>query len=782
MKTRSEKMNVSVLSLAVQGALAAMCATPMMAAAADGDDVAALTQPTNTIEVGAAYQSKDSAKFGEYSGLNDKGGVFIGNFSVRGGDAYGSGKGTTRWGISGTDLGTTSRGLSGSVSNQGKWNLGFGYDELRHNISDTYQTPQQGNMGGNTFTFPAGFGTFNGAAPPALATRSLSATQLGAFHTEEVSTTRKNTSFAGGFNFNPQWGLQFDFNRLNQSGAKLLGVASRGGEAATTGTWRAEAVNILMNPTNYTTDNFNVALNWVGAKGHVTGSYFGSSFSDGYDRLSGQNSSLSSASTCVAPCTFQTTTMSTAPDNKAHQWNLNGGYVFSPATKLTGGISYGRNTQNAGFLTGFTEIVAAPQSSLNGLVVTKHADLKLTHQATRDLSLRAGYKHNERDNRTASNMYSYYAINGGAPTDVATNAPYSNKKTEFELAGDYRVKKGHLVQLAYTHDKTSRWCNSMANGFNNCLVSPSNNEDKFGIKYKLKATDKLGLNAGYTYAKRKATFDHNAVTPLAGLDVAVPTDVNAQDYPGFINHIYASRKQDMLKAGLNWQASDKLDLGLNGRYADDKYYDSTLGVQNGRTTGINLDATYNYKDNNSVAAYWSWQNSKRDLRSGASGSLAPNPAAVNAAATYAALVAPTNIWTNQLKDDSTAVGINSKHSGLMGGKLEIKGDLSYSFDKTSYDTQLQYVLASCAATNLTSCGPLPDIKSRVFTFKLTGAYQLDKKSKIAFGYVFQQRRTEDYYYNTLLYGYTPNRVMPTNEQAPNYSVSLVSASYVYSFK
>src|SRR3990172_219026 len=122
MKTRSEKMKVSVLSLAVQGALAAMFAAPMMAAAA-GDELTALTQPTNAVEIGAANVSQKSAKFGEYTGLNKSGGVFIGNFSVRGGDGYGGGNGATRWGISGTDLGTTSRSLGGSGSNQGKWDL-----------------------------------------------------------------------------------------------------------------------------------------------------------------------------------------------------------------------------------------------------------------------------------------------------------------------------------------------------------------------------------------------------------------------------------------------------------------------------------------------------------------------------------------------------------------------------------------------------------------------------------------------------------------------------------
>ena len=63
--------------------------------------------------------------------------------------------------------------------------------------------------------------------------------------------------------------LKADFSRLDQSGAKLIGAAALG-RGATTGTWRAEAVAILMNPTNYKTDTFNLALDWVGDKGHLT--------------------------------------------------------------------------------------------------------------------------------------------------------------------------------------------------------------------------------------------------------------------------------------------------------------------------------------------------------------------------------------------------------------------------------------------------------------------------------------------------------------------------------
>ncbi|MDP1644012.1 MAG: MtrB/PioB family decaheme-associated outer membrane protein [Thiobacillus sp.] len=776
MKIHNRKMQVSVLGLAVQCALAAMFALPMMAQAADATeaDDANMRRPSNYVEVGAGYVSEDSAKFGEYNGLNDSGPYLIGNFSVRGGDSYEGGDGTLRWGITGTDLGTTSRELGATVGHQGQWHLNIGYDELRHNISDTYQTPQQGSMGGNTFTFPADFGTINGQSNPSA--RVLNATQLGAFHTTDVHTDRKNTSFGAGYIFSPKLSLKFDYNHLDQDGAKLLGVGALGAPA-TTGTWRAEAVNIIMNPTNYKTDTFNLALNWVGDKGHLTGSYFGSIFRDGYDSVSAQNAMLSNTST-AAPGLYQTNTMSTAPDNSLHQLNLTGGYAFSSATKLSGGLSYGRNTQDNSYLSGMPEIFSAPRSSLDGKVITTHADLKLTHQATQDLALSAGLKYNERENKSPSNMYQFWAINGVstnlANVDYAANAPYSNRKTQFELAGDYRLSKGQNVRLAYEHESIKRWCDNYAIAGANCLVNPGNDEDKLGVTYRLKALDNVNFNAGYTFSKRGADFEGNAITPLAGLNTPNPDDVNALNYPGYIAYPYAKRDQHLVKAGVNWQASEKLDLGLNGRYARDDY-NATLGVQDGHTASVNLDATYAYSENGSVSAYASWMNRERNLKAGAAGA-----GAVNEATSYALLVAPANIWTNQLEEDGNAIGLNTKHK-LMGGKLEIVGDVSYSLDKSHYSTQVPYV-ANCGTPAVLTCGSTPDIKNELITLKLTGTYALDKSAKVGVGYLYQQLNSNDYYYNAYQYGYTPNRVMPTNEQAPSYEVHVVAVSYIYNFK
>jgi len=771
-------MRISLLSFAVQSALAAMFVAPMAAQADDAalealaDEVAAIRRPTNYVEVGLQNVSEDSAKFGEYNGLDDSGINVIGNFSVRGGNAYEGGDGTLRWGIFGSDLGTSSRELGASVGNQGHWDLSLGYDELRHNITDTYQTPQQGNMGGNTFTLPGDFGAFIAATAPSA--RTLNDTQLGAFHTEDVGTTRKNTSFAAGYQISPQLKVQFDYNHLDQSGAKLIGAGALGGVAPAggTGTWRAEAVAILMNPTNYETDSFNLALNWVGEKGHLSGSYVGSFFKDGYDRLTYENPMLSSASTAPAGV-YQTTTMSTAPDNKLHQLNLSGGYAFTPATKLAGGLSYGRNTQDDRFLTGMPETVSSPRASLDGRVITTHADLKLTNQTTKVLTLSAAVKYNERDNESVSAIYQYYALNNRTTADYAANAPYSNRKTELELAGDYRLDKNQTLRLAYNYEKIKRWCDDYALDAN-CLISTSNTENKLGLKYKLKAGDGVNVHAGYTYADRDGKFDHNAVTPLAGLDTATPDDVNSQNYPGFIAYIYAPRKQDQLKAGVNWQASEKLDLSAEGRYAKDDY-DASLGVQDSRTTGINLDATYSYSEDASVSAYVSWQQSKRDMRIGATGA-----GADNTATSYAGLVAPTNIWTNQLDENGRTFGVSTKHR-LMGGKLELIGDLSYSLDKSGYSTRVPY-LSTCGNDTVLSCGDLPDIKSELLSLKITGIYALNKQSKVSVAYLYQELDSNDYFYNTYQYGYTGLRVMPTNQAAPNYSVHVVGLSYIYNFK
>lgn len=819
MKTNKELLAVSTLTLAVQGALLAMFAMPPLAFAAD-DEVTALTHPTNSVEVGAGNTSADSAKFGEYNGLNKSGANLIGNFSIRGGDAYNQEGGINRWAIKGTDLGTTSREIRGSVSNQGQWDLGFSYDELRHNISDTYQTPLLGTMGGNSFTLPSNFGVVNTSyiAPVTFKSgaQALTATQQSLFQTVDVHSDRKNASFAAGYNFDRQWGLKFEYNRLEQSGAKLMSVSTDAALVAGApgslanglgGTWGIEKMLMVMNPTNYTTDTFNLATTWTGDKVHMTASYFGSFFRDGYNSLTFPNpfdGNTSKSAAGILPVTaaanaaamgsaasFPINTMSTAPSNDFHQLNLTGGYTISPATKLAGGVSYGRNTQNESYPyammqsavstqtgTGLTAIPMGgglpPQSSLDALVITTHADLKLTNQTSKDLVLGAGFKYNQRDNQSASNTYNFIDLGGKNRTSV--NTPMSNSKTQMELAGDYRIDQNHRVHLGYEYEDVKRWCNNAlanntqgvapagyVNSTSSCVQIPESRENKLVASYKLKAGEAVNFNVGYSYANRNADVNPSFYNPMQ----ALAEGYEATGYRAFFD---ASRTEQLVKAGINWQANDKLSVGLNARYLDDNYSDSPLGVQKGNSWGTNLDATYGYSENGAVSAYMSVQKRQRDLSNLAGHALTG-----------------VQIWSNQLNDEDNTLGIAFKQRGLMAGKLELTGDLSYSVGKTAYSTQIPYAITttafitSCASSASLTCGSTPDIKSETTQFKLTGIYQLDKASKIAVGYMFQKLNSTDYYYNFYQNGYTGTGNLPTNEQAPSYSVNVVTVSYLYNF-
>lgn len=787
MKIHDPRMKISALALAVQGVLLAMIAMP---AHADDERAANLKLPSNWVDLSAVSVSRDSAKFGEYTGLNQAGVYGVGEFDVRGGDAYGGGDSTSRWALTGRNLGLSSSDVSATFGDQGRWKFGIGYDQLTHYTSDSYQTPYVGTVGGNNFTLPPAFGTIPAAAP---GTRVLTPTQSGLFNDVNVSNTRKNTSLAAGFNGSRLWDIKIDYNHLDQSGAKLMGFGAYG-SAAVGGAGTGEHVSILPMPTDSSTDTFSVAMNWLGEEGHATLSYSGSFFR--------QNDTLGvQFQTFTAVSNIQT--MGTPPSNNLQQLNLTGGYAFTKTTKLAGGVSYGRNTQNSGYAYDtFAMVTPSPTASLNGYVANTHADLKLTDQTTKDLILSGTIKYDDRDNRTESNIYNFNAISGGNTANYP-NTPLSIRKTQGELAGDYRLDPKQKVRLAIGREGVERKCSNFAVGGGtpayapgtNCVIAPSTQEDKLGASYRVKASKDLNLSAIYGYGNRKTNFDQNARASMIGFDgneivngsnaaTSIPgvSGLNAGEFRGFNPFFEENRKQNMLKVGANWQAADEVSVGVNGRYTGDKY-DSTYGVQKGTAWSLNLDTTYNYRENGSLTAYLTQQQRTRDMTN-AQRALTSNPGA--ASATAVAIPAGST-WTNNLKDTDTTVGINFKQGGLMADKLELVGDLIYSLAKTAYSTVLNYSTTTtggltCADPSIYTCVPLPDITSRMIQFKLSGIYTIDKESKFTLGYLYRNLRSEDFYYNGLQNGATPTSVLPTNQTAPSYAVNLVWVSYIYTFQ
>ena len=178
MKDRNANFKLSILSLAMIGVFSSMHVR------ADEVEAAALKYPTSTVEVEEIYVSQGSQKFGEYNGLNKQGGYINGNINIRGGDAYKKNEegATDRWIVNGTNLGLSDRSANIGYSDQGNWGVGVGYDQLQHNLAPGYQTPYQGQMGGNGWKLPSNFRTSSD-------TNNLTATQKGAFAPMNISST-----------------------------------------------------------------------------------------------------------------------------------------------------------------------------------------------------------------------------------------------------------------------------------------------------------------------------------------------------------------------------------------------------------------------------------------------------------------------------------------------------------------------------------------------------------------------------------------------------------------
>lgn len=720
MKTQMNRFAVRVSVLAVQGALIAMTAAP--SAYADDDEVAELVRPTSTVEIGVTYtnpnndnrgansKGNDTAyKYGEYNGLQRKGATAIGNIDLRGG-AYDSDD-ATRWRVTGTDLGLETRNLSVEYGVQGKFRVNIGYDELLRNRSDTYQTPYggtgsnhlflpnnwivpivpQNNATGvnarafspttglaasNPITYAAGVWTpTQPSAGNRVAVNAIEVADLPAFHNVNIST--KRTRIDGGFMYNidEQWDIQVTARHERKDGTQLMSTVYRAVPSTngSVGDFAATIPYLI----NQDTDQFNASLNFKNDRGFFQAAYYGSFFNQNVPSMSWQpwvSGNIVSAAGVGSARPFVTATESTAPSNTFQQLSLTGGYNVDRNTKLVVNAAYGRNTQNANFLTDYST-VGVPQPSLNGLVINKSLGLKLTSRPTRDWSFVAGYKYDLRDNRTPVNTYQYsdagetpaasasftgLGVSSSAPAlraqNVNANRPYSKRVNQFNFDADYVVAKGQAIKAGIDWQKIDRWCSG---SWIDCVDAASTKETTARLEYRANALDNLSGRVGYAYSSRKVSnYNENAFLALVPYANVVPIGQTISAYqamvanglngygpmlgynggvlvngtffpnnnalsnalygnnnriselPGMRRYNMADRNRDKLRSSVNWQATDKLSLQGGLDYNLDDYDHSVYGLKKAKSWALNLDGAYAVSEDLSLSAYYTYEDQR----------------------------------------------------------------------------------------------------------------------------------------------------------------------------
>ncbi len=535
---------------------------PKAEKANDDDDpaVTALTRPTSVIELGAGYVNRGSYKFGEYNGLQKEGLYAIGNIDIEKRAPYDSND-TTHFRVRGRNLGLDTRELNVDFGKQGRFKVNLGYDELRRNISDTYQTPFLGT-GTGTLTLPSTWlkpivPQVNGAnlnyralseltseapnlaGPPTAAqldaVRAIRNADVPAFHDYTLQTKRTRYDAGFAYNFGPAWEVTGSFRHEIKDGTKPLSALTGFGAGG-------DSVVVIPELIDTTTEQYNLGLNYTGEKFFSQIAYYGSVFDNKVKSMTWQDPK----NPAVSP------SISTAPSNQFHEINFTGGYNFTRNTKLVVSGGYGRNTQNDVFMNPplfNTETFEAPSASANALVITKSLDLKLTARPVPAWNVAGSLKYNERDNRTPVREFLFYDIDEetNAPatpspfssflgrTDVGNNVniynnrPQSKTVNQAKFDTDYRLTKKHTIAAGYEWEKIDRSCNGT---WIACSDADTTKEQTLRAEWRAEFSEDISTRVALAHSQRKVNYNENAwlaEVPLANV-VGTGATVSVYDY------------------------------------------------------------------------------------------------------------------------------------------------------------------------------------------------------------------------------------------------------------
>ena len=489
---------------------------------------------SGTVELGAGSVSDKSAEFGQYNGLNKKGGFFIGDGAVRS-----RGEDGAYWNLNASNLGLETRSIDGEGGKQGSYKLRFKYDETTHQIWDGAQTPFLGS-GGATLTLPAGFAAATTAGMPLA----------GTMQSVDLGVKRKLVGVGASWNRTSLWEYAInvrhetrDGNIMRNGGAFFVNAAQ------------------LVEPVDYVTDQVDASASYTGKKFQMKLAYYGSKFSNGMRSLTWDNPFTAIAGETVGR-------LALAPDNQFHQVSATAGYQLSDRTRLSGDLALGRMTQNDSFLP-YAVTVAGPGGSLNGRVATLDAALKLSSAVTERLRLSAAYTHNDRDNQTPQAIYNW--VTTDIPTFVGaprTNLPYSFTQDKLKLSADYRASANLRGSVGADFDTNKRTYQAVDTTHENTAWGKLSSRlmDKYDLAFKLARSERR----------------------LSGTYQVVP-GIAPPENPLMRKFNMANRTRDTLGLRADFPVTERISVGLGYDLSEDEYSDSSIGLTSAEDTNLSGD-------------------------------------------------------------------------------------------------------------------------------------------------------------------------------------------------
>lgn len=501
------------------------------------------------VELGVGYLSDDSLKFGEYTGLTDKGGYLIGNGQVRygGEDAYYAD-------VAVRDLGFDARSLRVENGRQGKYKLLLTYDEIPHFLSDSARTPFRG---GDSLTLPPGWVS-------AGTTAGMTALP-GALRDVELETSRKRIGL-GAVLPARRWEYAAAYRHETREGRQRLA-----------GSFFFNAAELIQ-PIDYTTDEIDLSASFTAPRLQARIAYHASLFKNGNESLTWANPFTPIVAGADAG------QLAAAPDNQFHQLRAALGYQVTKATRASAELALGRLTQDEDFLSPTLNpnlvVPALPRSSLDGRVDTLIGQVKLVSELSERLGVSAAYRYEDRDNETQPLTLPWVT------TDAFVNAPRTTRPYSFtrgttKLAADYRFAPRVKGSVGLDHDTHERTLQEVAETRETTLWG------------KLVTRAREGVDLLFNVAHGKRDGDRYEVVP----------ETTPPQNPLLRKYNLAHRERDLLGMRATMAAGERVTVGTGIEWARDDYTDSAIGLTDSREVTLSLDAAAALSDRTSAHAF-----------------------------------------------------------------------------------------------------------------------------------------------------------------------------------
>ena len=550
-----------LLSIAVASVLAAAGAAYAQDAAPDTSEWTCSKCPfdkgyRSAVEVGAGYVDDSSAKFGDYTGLDEDGGYVLA--SAEGHAAYESGYAVS---YELTDLGLDSREARIEGGRQGQFEYALFYDRIPHTIFDTAETVF-GGVGSSHLVLPTGW-------VPAGTTGGMTALD-DSLRSVDVRLDRDRYGASGAYWWGQNLSFSLDYRRDERDGIRP--------QLAAIGSVSTE----LLRPIDDATDRLDAKVRYQGAYWFGEVGYSGSIYDTKAAYLRWDNPFNPMVPGAEAG------QMALAPDNDYHELFLSAGWLGLPGnTAITLSAATGKGSQDIGFLPyTLNPLVATddlPIANLDGEMSVKRMDVTLTSRPMERLRLRGTVAYDERDNDSKQATFTSIVHTDAFPVaEDRVNPAYGYERTRVFGSADYRVYDELTVGLGGEYRETDRTGTARE-------VKSETLVDGWGrIQYRPNGLLNFVVKGG---AEERDPDKYDT-------GVAAGNGQNPRLRKYYMAYRYRSYGEFMANATLGQLP---LTLGASAYYGDDSYTQSDLGLVAGLDRRYALDLTWTV--NEKVTAY-----------------------------------------------------------------------------------------------------------------------------------------------------------------------------------